>query len=547
MKHNARCRPARTVPHVEMLEDRVLAAAGALDATFSTDGRVLLDPMGGGTEQAVAVVVQGDGKIVVAGFADDATAQTVKMRVSRFHPGGALDPAFDHDGSLLLDIPTTDFAKLIDDTVGLALQDGKLLVAGSVDRGGGDFDFVVARLSQQNGALDPTFGTGGVARVNFNLPGGVSDDRFRALTLDRQGRIVLAGIARTEGQSGTQSHVAVARLNGPDGSLDTSFGIGGKFTQEGNAAVTGVAMQDDQILVAGSGGWRFLVGRLTATGTLDTTFADGGWHEGHFNNPDRENGAQAVAVQPWDNKIVIVGVAGVGGGGTDFAVARLDANGRLDPTFDDDGTKHFAFSNGFTEDHAYSVVLQDDRKLLVSGFNQRGISNPTEFGFAVARLTEDGGFDSSFDGDGKVSFIFPGPTFGDGDDKAFASVLQRDGKLVVVGHTFAELGMKMAVARLEADPRALPPREELKPPAPPARPIMGRLVMQGTKGKKRLFLRLSFADTGELIWEKMSPFQLSVYRAMAVTAGDGNGDGVADMAVLTARKGTRMVRHTFTA
>jgi uncharacterized delta-60 repeat protein len=95
-------------------------------------------------------------------------------------------------------------------------------------------------LNPQNGALDPSFGNGGIATVDFNLPGSESDDRFRAMTLDAEGRIVLAGMAS---DSSSSTNFAVARLNPQDGSPDTSFGIGGKFVEDENVNVAGVAMQ----------------------------------------------------------------------------------------------------------------------------------------------------------------------------------------------------------------------------------------------------------------------------------------------------------------
>jgi uncharacterized delta-60 repeat protein len=234
-------------------------------------------------------------------------------------------------------------------------------------------------------------------------------------------------------------------------------------------------MQENRILVAGGVGYRFAVVRLTADGTLDHTFGTEGWHIDWFGNPGLENAGQALAVQPWDHKIVVAGYAQAGDGGFDFGVARLDRDGRLDPNFDRDGRKNFRFSNDFTDDRAYTVVLQADRKVVVSGFNQYGLDNRSVFGFASARLTEDGTLDRTFGSEGKQSFLFAdasGATDGI-DDKAFGVALQRDGKVILVGHAMdADGNMKMALARLEADPK-VPPLPLIEQPLPAPSSVVG--------------------------------------------------------------------------
>src|SRR5919106_1322270 len=87
------------------------APPGDLDPTFDGDGKVTTDFAGGG-DQAQAVAIQGDGKIVAAGFASSAD-----FALTRYNPDGSLDTTFDGDGKV-----TTDFAGGGDDAHGVAIQ-----------------------------------------------------------------------------------------------------------------------------------------------------------------------------------------------------------------------------------------------------------------------------------------------------------------------------------------------------------------------------------------------------------------------------------------
>lgn len=460
----------RTIPRVEALEDRTLAAAGALDNTFSGDGRTLLPALRNGNEVGKAVAVQQDGRILVAGFAEDRVAQPqgLKIRVSRLTDDGTLDATFGSSGSTMLDfLVGVDIGNLREDqTIALALQpDGRILVAGSTPRGGTDWDFVVARLNS-DGALDRTFSDDGIATVDYNLPGGDSDDRLGAMTLDAQGRVVLAGVA----PSGTGLNAAVARLRS-DGSLDPTFSDDGRAVvapTAGNASVTSVATQGDRLLVSGytQYGWMnadFAVFRLTDGGNLDPSFGSNGRQEIGFSTGNTEDHARALAVQTWDSRIVLAGYTAQPGGGKDFAVARLTADGQLDTGFDDDGRKTFFFNRDLLE-NSCSAVLFQGRKIVVPGYYQWARATQTIFGFSAVRLTEDGRMDTSFDDDGIQRFRFPDPRWRVGEvelinDKAYAAALQ-GGKIILVGSFSANVegGLQMAVARLEAD--APPPQPE---------------------------------------------------------------------------------------
>ena len=85
-----------------------------------------------------------------------------------------------------------------------------------------------------------------------------------------------------------------------------------------------------------------------------------------------------------------------------------------------------------------------------------------------------------------------------------------------------------------------------RPPVAPDRAIAAVLVNKKVRKRRRLFVRISFADTGALKAEVLSPFQKPAFRNIAVVVFDSNGDGVADSVRLTARRGKKTVTRLIT-
>ena len=271
-----------------------LRSNGNLDAAFASGGKRVIG-FGGDNEFALGAALQDDGKIVVAGGSD------VRVAVARLNPNGSLDRAFSGDGKKSFRWAPFAFSGA---SAVLALPSGKLLVGGFSGPEGGDIQ--VARLNA-DGAFDTTFGTGGKAAVDF---GGT--DSGLAIALQPNGRILVTG------ESSVASAV-VARLR-PGGALDPDFDGDGRVTLPGRGRARAVLVQPDgRIIVAGNanGDDVMTVTRLNPNGSLDTTFAADGTATIDFGSlADLAHGA---ALQP-DGKIV---VAGQRTGGDDFAVARL--------------------------------------------------------------------------------------------------------------------------------------------------------------------------------------------------------------------------------
>jgi uncharacterized delta-60 repeat protein len=423
-------------------------ANGSLDAGFGNGGTVLTD-FYGGQDFGSAVALQGGGKIVVGGSAFNPAPQVTDFAVARYKNDGSLDASFGSGGKV-----TTDFVGTSDDlAAGVVVQpDGKTVVAGTADDFTGPTgpDFALVRYNA-DGSLDTSFGTGGKVFTDF----GGSEDFAFGLVLQPDGKIVVAGVSSP---TGGLSELALARYN-TDGSLDTSFGSGGEVTTNFGGAVTfpGAVTLDanGRIVVvttaddfAQGTGEDFLVARYNSNGSLDASFGSGGHVTTDFAGQNDE--ADAVAATP-DGKIVVAGTVTDANGNSDFGLARYTANGSLDPTFGTGGlvTTNFGTAvnpNNPSVDAASGLAIQRDGKIIVVGStNSFGTTGQD---FAMARYNLDGSLDQAFGSGGLVT-----TDFGGNNDAAAAVTLTASGQIVVVGESVSPDGTTsdFAVVRYNAN------------------------------------------------------------------------------------------------
>ena len=297
---------------------------------------------------------------------------------------------------------------------------------------------LVPSAQAKPGALDPSFGTAGKVTTAIGVTSAAS-----SLVRQADGKLVAAGFSDTT--SGSSPIFALARYNA-NGTLDTGFGSGGAVTtafgSNGDQAY-GLALQADGKLVAtgfhnnGFGDNDFAIARYNTDGSLDPSF-NGGKVTTSFGSSSESAGP--VLQQP-DGKLVVAGSTCTGGV-CDFALVRYNPGGSLDSSFN--GTGKVTTSIGPGDDEPTAMVRQPDRKLVVAGLSQQGPS----WDFALARYDTNGSLDTSFNGTGKVT-----TAIGTIDDEAFALVLQPDGKLVAAGssYTGAATTYDFALVRYNAD------------------------------------------------------------------------------------------------
>jgi uncharacterized delta-60 repeat protein len=360
---------------------------------------------------------------------------------------GTLDASFGPGGKV-----TTDFAGSGDGAGAIAVQpDGKLVAAGAATING-QVDFALARYND-NGTLDTGFGTNG--RVTTDFGGGYEAARSVALQWD--GKIVVAGGSLI----GFFNHFAVARYLS-DGTLDASFGTGGKVITkfenrpdgiapgEVSADADSVAVQPDgKIVVAGyaniEGEEDFALVRYNANGTLDTTFGSGGKVITDFGRLQQGYSYAlgfSLALQP-DGKIVVAGVAYIGAG-RDFALARYNSNGTLDTSF---GTGGKVITDFTRDDSAFSVAVEPDGKILVAGMAD--VSQG--YGFALVRYNGNGTLDASFGTGGKVTTDFGILDQGFSLANANSLAVQPDGRIVAAGRAYFNEDFHSGLARYNSN------------------------------------------------------------------------------------------------
>jgi uncharacterized delta-60 repeat protein len=334
---------------------------GTLDASFGTGGTVTTPfDFPGNFDQVAAVVLQPDGKIVLAGSTVNVFAN---FALARFNSDGTLDASFGTGG-----IVTTNFGQVSAQAFSVAVQpDGKIVAAGYGNIDGGE-DFALARYNS-NGTLDATFGTGGKVSTAFAGPPGQGFSYALAysVALQRDGKIVAAGEAFISGGR----DFALARYN-TNGTLDATFGTGGMATTDfvsPNDLASSIAVQPDgRIVAAGAAGpflnrrFDFALARYNSNGTLDASFGTGG-KAAKTDFAGFDDVPSSIALQG-DGKIVVVGRTSVGDN-FDFALARYNSNGTLDTSFGTSGrvTTDFAGSTQVPT----SVALQADGNIVVAG------------------------------------------------------------------------------------------------------------------------------------------------------------------------------------
>ena len=358
---------------------------GSLDPTFGTSGRIDAKLVAGASDTGVGVAVQTDRKIVVvSGCTASSTNNAQVFCAARFNADGSVDTGFAAGGKYLSLLPGTTFST----SQAVAIQsDGKIVVAGYCLNGATTFyDFCSIRLTV-TGALDGSWGAGGV--VLTPPPGFNTYGYAGSVLLQSDGKVIVTGTCGGGTFCAVRYTVA--------GSLDTTFGSAGYATSAGLGYAGGgkaALYSDGRFVVVGACGASntatdMCVVRFAANGVRDTAYVNVAGLPGiAIGAPTHNEGAFAAAIQP-DNKVVLAGYCTAGQSLTSMCAMRLNDSGTLDGTFNGSGYRLITPAPGLTQGlSAQGVTINWDGKIMLAG--------GCDLDFCAARLHSDGALDTAY-------------------------------------------------------------------------------------------------------------------------------------------------------
>lgn len=385
---------------------------------------------------AAGAVLQRGNKTVVIGSASlspwDPDQQSIPgdIVLARYTRNGALDPTFGRGGLQSAGLGTPDRRFSI--YAAAAQPDGKLLAAGTAWTTGQNGEGV-SRFAlarfKANGTLDRQFGSGGLVITPF--PDGASFAEIHALVVQPNRRIVAVGWASDA--SGDMSALALARYL-PDGRLDAGFGQNGRVVtrvQQKDSANAAALLRDGSLLVAGQAS----PGDYRETRWLLARYRPDGSLDPRFGSggillPPLEAGSAAYSLLVRREGTVLAG--GQRGRG-DAVVMQLSADGRLDASFGEGGIATIEVGDEYPLRGAVTALaLQREGGILAGGWLE---AESYGSGFMLARLLGDGRRDPAFADDG-VSFIRHDRTW----SGISTLLVQTDGKVIAAGTTENDLG-----------------------------------------------------------------------------------------------------------
>jgi uncharacterized delta-60 repeat protein len=402
---------------------------GTLDTSFDSDGVVTTSGFAGNSK-VNSMVLQPDGKIVAVGTTDDGLTPS-NFDVVRYNSNGTLDNSFGLLGKVST-LMGTGFAK----ATFVALQpDGKIVVAGHAEYRTDIYRTVFALTRyNQDGSLDVSFGEGGRLYLqNKRIP----RDFLPQILVQADGKIFLI--------STYVSNLVVRLL--PDGRLDSEFGDSGILFPAENSGFSKLLknQSDGKLLILGTSisnqtdppTYSYEISRYNANGTKDATYGTNGVlplvkipNVSFFD----------VKIQP-DGRF-LAATASYVLNQYNYSIARYNADGSIDNTFNGNGLVSVTFGNGTT---LKAIEIQADGKIIAAGTFESELNTSSIKQFAATRFNPDGSLDSTFDGDGKVA-----TQFNEYGVDLTSILVQPNGKILLGG----QIGYTFGLVRYQGTPVA---------------------------------------------------------------------------------------------
>jgi uncharacterized delta-60 repeat protein len=410
------------------------SSAVAVDTSFGSGGlaRLKLE----GHDRFMAVTVGPDGSIYGAGFITIGGDQA--MAVAKMTPDGALDTGFGDGGIASVNVAVGKTAEL---ARSITLANDKILIAGPIEHDASasgdaarDTDTAVVRFDA-SGKLDPTWGEGGIAKVDFGtgrITTGTTwvGDTAWGMGAQRGGRVILFGSKLADGADRTDTDFVVVGLTS-SGKVDTGFGVDGNgmvvvdYNRRSDNPRNIVVQDDAKIVTSGYSVQGPLtqpvIIRLMPDGKLDQTWG--------------ENGVATTIVLPGVTEAYNItrhngGYVAAGYGRGEDTAEKVDL---VAYRFNGDGSRDLSFgaTDGFTrvniaddDDRARNIIALPDGRLLAAGSGKR---TATDIDGMVVVMTPDGKLVDSFGEGGKLITDIGGP-----NDSWYGLALTPDKSAVIV-------------------------------------------------------------------------------------------------------------------
>ncbi|MGV9004471.1 T9SS type A sorting domain-containing protein [Flavobacterium sp.] len=378
------------------------AQPGTIDLTFNPPA-IGFGNGDGANNTVYTTSIQSDGKIIIGGSFTSYNG-IAKNYIARMNSEATIDDTFNTGAGADSTIRTITIQ-----------NDGKIIIGGEFTSYNGTSRNCIARLNS-DGTLDSTFN-----------PGTGANNIILTTSLQSDGKIIIGGWF-TSYNGSVRNYIA--RLNA-DGSLDTTFN---PTTGANNYVLTTSIQSDGKLIIGGSftsynGTSRSKIARITADGTLDTTFNPG-------SGANSSSTISTVSIQQGDGKIIIGGNFTSYNGTTRKCIARLNINGTIDSNFN----PGMGVNSNST---ISSASIQSDGKIIIGGdftsYNGTGRDR-------IARLNINGTLDTSFSNGGSQSVA------GAFNNYVTITLIQSDGKIIVGGDFSAYNGtLRPRIARINTN------------------------------------------------------------------------------------------------
>jgi len=389
--------------------------AGNLDSTFGNNGKVFTDIGAGSTDIGQTLQIQGSGKIIIGGYSNVNGANDFIL--VKYNSTGTLDTTFGVNGKIITDVSGNDFVYDME-----VQTDGKIILAGSAYTT--NYEFAMIRYTNV-GVIDTTFGNNGKVLTDIETN---STDYGSSIKILNDGKILFTGTSN----KGSGNDIALVQYTN-NGVIDTTFGANGKVTTDIGSNTTDYATSiqvtgTGKILVAGytsSFNNDFALLQYNSSGLLDSEFGFGGKAIVDLGSSSKDT-VYDLKLHA-NGKILLVGSSDMNGS-LDFALLRYLNTGALDTSFGQNAKVLSDIGTG-SADLLTSMQVQSDGKILLAGqsnFNLNG-----NFDFALTRYNSSGTLDTTFGSNGKMMTDLNSNSV----DTLTSLEIQTNGKIIAAGYS----------------------------------------------------------------------------------------------------------------